>query len=1613
MVAFGWRERADSLESAASTARDDDDNVSVCSEDAAFLDAHERDEGSAARDMAELRSHRHRHHRGVEFLDLFHAGCVCGASFASRAAATRHALACVQRALSPTPTPTDPERAHMDREHDASSDTTSAAHAAHAATDPPHQAPSQPESDGEAVAQHAASPVPRAAVPGRQRRAQVPSPDPRVDALEPQDEEVQASGNGGGTQDPLVVDIAEQQILQSQLAEIEHQQQQHVEERQDPEQQQQQQRARPAQVQQQQWTLRFDGACRRNPGAAGAGATLLDPSGVVTWTLAMFLPSATNTNNTAEYMALIGGLRGALHHGATRLLVEGDSRLVLAQVRGEFACQNPRLRRLRKKVRTLLRSLEQYQLRHIDRLANRQADRLANQGLDSRTTTTVCSAHGRNGAECVTLCPDLSQAPVSHTSGGGADADARATRGDGADHVEAMPDFDMDDDDEMDVEAEAARRTDGEVFPTFAIGPGCVPKRRRRLQLRRLTPEENEAANGAVAQVANTFADRLSDVETWKDGEGLVSALTAQLYSTLVPFCHRDSRPSARRGQNNGSQREDHARPPRVSSEPLESALSEALDDVAAAQSAPQPSRRAVNKARRRAGRVRNAMRRESTRKLFESNEKTCMQRILSQAAADGTDSSSPALPSRCPISRDELQRHFQGTNAPVREFEFDAPAGRSFVQLLDALPVVQHAAGAFEDEIGDEEVEDALQSANTRSAPGADGVGYDVLKRFGVELLPALHAAFAFCWRHGRIPSTWKVSTTQLIYKKGDPASPSSWRPICLQVCVYKLYASVLARRLSRWLDANERLTDAQKGFRHFNGCNEHAFVASAILDQTRRRPRELHMVWYDLRNAFGTIPPALLWRVMTKIGVPASFVSRCVNIYEDSYTTIANGVGGATDPIRHELGVYQGCPLSPTLFIVGVMPLVRALDGLRATGVQLAAEASVSVSAYADDVKTASCSADGIRQAHALVASFLSWSTMSANTTKCAALSVKPDLGRLREHPSPPVLEFDGEPIPRIGMSGSYSYLGVGDGFNHVRRRVSIVPTIAKLKRELAVIFRSQLAPWQMVRAVKTHVISQAEYLLRHVRPLHQQLQSFDSALARGVRTALRLPPVSLSAMLYSPQASGGLGFVKLTQLLSAAQIAHAFQMLHSPDTSVRAIARAQVVQIARTRFTLDAAHWRDRDDELVQLLLNSELAASPFATAKRSHGDVSSLWIDVQRHLRTLGLKLTTEQFTAPDGTVSTRALQLRVPHSTKVLQPKTVAKQLKQHMKLLALAEWKAASDQGRTVRAHGQVGSAFLTRGGGLSDAEFRFALHGRLNLVCTRAVLKRMKQLRTPVCRSTGCSHAETLPHVLNHCRNSKEVVRGRHDNVLALIRAKIESVVQRSQGRVTARFEEQVDGFVGAALRPDVQVFDREARVAVITDVAVAFDDQTGDDPSTSNLSYAYEYKVRKYAPLARHLEREGWTVKLSALAFGSLGSVAPRNFKILTEDIGLLKKDATKLLRAASTTARRLCLDLRTRADSITTTGSFFTAPQHALGTAHRDATRLETTGSDGRLAWDTVAATDTPAASATSVRAAEHAHTPSRAAEAARTDLAGAGLGDIAAELVGEVVAFGRRA
>nr|ABF95742.1 retrotransposon protein, putative, unclassified [Oryza sativa Japonica Group] len=121
------------------------------------------------------------------------------------------------------------------------------------------------------------------------------------------------------------------------------------------------------------WVMQFDGSLSLQ--GAGAGVTLTSPSGDVLRYLVRLDFRATN--NMAEYEGLLAGLRVAAGLGIRRLLVLGDSQLVVNQVCKEYRCSDPQMDAYVRQVRRMEHHFDGIELRHVPRRDNMMADELS------------------------------------------------------------------------------------------------------------------------------------------------------------------------------------------------------------------------------------------------------------------------------------------------------------------------------------------------------------------------------------------------------------------------------------------------------------------------------------------------------------------------------------------------------------------------------------------------------------------------------------------------------------------------------------------------------------------------------------------------------------------------------------------------------------------------------------------------------------------------------------------------------------------------------------------------------------------------------------------------------------------------------------------------------------------------------------------------------------------------------------------------------------------------------------------------------------------------------------------------------------------------------------
>jgi ribonuclease HI len=134
--------------------------------------------------------------------------------------------------------------------------------------------------------------------------------------------------------------------------------------------------------------IRTDGAARGNPGPASLGAALIDaaspgarrPDATPLASISEYLD--TQTNNVAEYTAVVRALALAEELGAREVELLLDSNLIVEQLRGRWRVKDAKLIPIHADVRARLARFARWSATHVPRTQNHQADALCNEAID-------------------------------------------------------------------------------------------------------------------------------------------------------------------------------------------------------------------------------------------------------------------------------------------------------------------------------------------------------------------------------------------------------------------------------------------------------------------------------------------------------------------------------------------------------------------------------------------------------------------------------------------------------------------------------------------------------------------------------------------------------------------------------------------------------------------------------------------------------------------------------------------------------------------------------------------------------------------------------------------------------------------------------------------------------------------------------------------------------------------------------------------------------------------------------------------------------------------------------------------------------------------------------
>ena len=238
---------------------------------------------------------------------------------------------------------------------------------------------------------------------------------------------------------------------------------------------------------------------------------------------------------------------------------------------------------------------------------------------------------------------------------------------------------------------------------------------------------------------------------------------------------------------------------------------------------------------------------------------------------------------------------------------------------------------------ISEAEIILALRALKMNKAVGVDGLPGELLKAGlsdRISLSPFGRLIWHLCrlwWRSGFTPESLGRVRIVSLHKKGDKEDPGNYRGISITSSVYKVYASVLARRIQAHLLPN--LPSWQAGFRVGEEAEMSVTAVVALIRQAVERDNvPIAGVFFDCKKAFPSIPSAAvlakleLWVYGPRGGNggpgASSFLGSVRSLYLSAMACAQAGKTLSRE-FKVERGVRQGCPLSPSLFLVVMLDM------------------------------------------------------------------------------------------------------------------------------------------------------------------------------------------------------------------------------------------------------------------------------------------------------------------------------------------------------------------------------------------------------------------------------------------------------------------------------------------------------------------------------------------------------------------------------------------------------------------------------------------------------------------------------------------------------------------
>jgi hypothetical protein len=166
-------------------------------------------------------------------------------------------------------------------------------------------------------------------------------------------------------------------------------------------------------------------------------------------------------------------------------------------------------------------------------------------------------------------------------------------------------------------------------------------------------------------------------------------------------------------------------------------------------------------------------------------------------------------------------------------------------------------------------EIIDAISCLKDKTTLDMGGISSNFIKKIAEPISKPLYIIFAKSMESGEIPSQLKMAKIIPLFKSGDKSLMDNYRPIALLDTFSKIFEKIICKRLTSFLESNEKITPFQFGFRKEHSTVHPMLHFMNFVSEKLEKKHHVLAIFCDLRKAFDCCDHNILLKKLFKLGI------------------------------------------------------------------------------------------------------------------------------------------------------------------------------------------------------------------------------------------------------------------------------------------------------------------------------------------------------------------------------------------------------------------------------------------------------------------------------------------------------------------------------------------------------------------------------------------------------------------------------------------------------------------------------------------------------------------------------------------------------------------------